>query len=345
VQKSLLISLVLIVVLFAVPWLRTPEQPEAEKPSEQEEAPKGDQTMEEPEKVPEKRDAALMLRVKLGDRVELMDMESYLRGVLRAEMPASFQQEALKAQAVAARTYALYKMENGPVLGHPEADACDDIGCCQAYRSESEAAEGWGALALQYEEKIRSAVAATDGEAVLYDGAPVLAVFHSSSAGATRGAEEVWSAGVPYLQSVASPEGAEQVPNYYSQIGFTPEEFRTLLLTVRPDALLGSDPSAWFTNIRQQETGTVDSLQVGGVTLTGVELRDLLGLRSAAFTISFADGQIVFSTTGYGHGVGMSQYGANVMAGEGKSYVDILTWYYSGTTVEVWPPENPRGTA
>ena len=328
-RRSFSLSLVLLVLLFVVPWIGAPGAA-----GEEEKGERDDSILTPAQEGEEGRDAALTLRIKRGDQVETMSMEEYLRGVLRAEMPASFQQEALKAQAVAARTYVLYKIVNGPVANHPEADACDDITCCQAFKSEEDAAEDWGAMTLQYEGKIRSAVSDTDGQAVLYEGEPVLAVFHSSSAGATRNAEEVWSASVPYLKSVTSPEGEEQVPNYYSQAGFTPDEFRQLFLTRYPEAGLDGEPSNWFTNIQQQETGTVTSLQVGGVSLSGDDLRSLLGLRSAAFTISFADGQIVFSTTGYGHGVGMSQYGANVMAEEGKGYQEILTWYYTGTTVE-----------
>ena len=339
-RRSFAISLFLLLALFLVPWLQAPKEG-GEEPGEGDTSllpPAGDDQRQEGEGL----DAETTLRIKRGDTVVTMSMDTYLQGVLRAEMPASFQQEALKAQAVAARTYVLYKMRNGPVANHPEADACDDITCCQAFRSEEEAAADWGAMTLQYEAKIRSAVADTDGQAVLYEGEPVLAVFHSSSAGATRNAEEVWSSSVPYLKSVSSPEGEEQVPNYYSQVGFTPEEFQELFLTRYPNASLGGEPSNWFTNIQQQETGTVISLQVGGVSLSGDEMRSLLGLRSAAFTISFGDGEILFSTTGYGHGVGMSQYGANVMAEEGKDYREILTWYYTGTNVE--PYQMPNGT-
>ena len=328
-RRCFIISLFLIGALFLVPWLCTPGVKQEELPPEEEQS--GEK---EPEAVqPEKLDALQLLRVKRGDKIETMTMETYLRGVLRAEMPASFHQEALKAQTVAARTYVLHKTYGGAPASHPEADVCDDIGCCQAFKEEREAAADWGAMTLQYEEKIRAAVSATDGQVVIYDEKPVLAVFHSSSSGATRNAEEVWSSSVPYLKSVASPENGELVPNYYGQAGFTPEEFKLLFLSSYPDAALGGDPLNWFSNIQQEETGTVASLQVGGVPLTGVELRKILGLRSAAFTISFEKGEIVFSTTGYGHGVGMSQYGANYMASQGETYDKILTTYYTGVKI------------
>ncbi len=340
-RRSFAISLCLVLSLFLFPWLHAAAPPEDAPPDSADSGDRGDKAPLLPpagDARPQPgADAGMVLRVKRGEGIEEMTMETYLRGVLRAEMPASFQQEALKAQAVAARTYILYKTAHGPIANHPEADACDDIHCCQAFKSEEDAAAGWGAMTLQYEEKVRSAVSETDGEAVLYQGAPALTVFHSSSAGETRDSLEVWASDVPYLKSVASPEGAGQVPNYNSQAGFTPEAFKTALLARYPDARLGGEPSNWFTNIQQEENGTVTSLQIGGVTVKGTELRSLLGLRSTAFTISFGEGQILFSTTGYGHGVGMSQYGANVMAEEGKGYREILTWYYTGTTVGPYP--------
>ena len=257
-------------------------------------------------------------------------------GVVRAEMPASFSQEALKAQAVAARTYTLYKIENGGSPNHPEADACDDINCCKAYMSAEEAAQGWGGQAASYEEKIRAAVADTDGECVLYEGRPILAVFHSSSAGMTQDAADVWSSSLPYLQSVQSPENEDTVPNYHSTASFTASELKARLQEALPGADLSGSPSNWFTNIQQQTNGTVKSLTVGGVAVSGSQLRTILDLRSACFTISFDGEMVSFSVTGYGHGVGMSQYGANVLAADGMDYQEILTWYYTDTTVAAY---------
>ena len=211
-----MVAAVLIFLLFFLPWLWGEEIQRAET----EEPDGGSTALPETEEVPATvYDSARTLRVKIGDTVQEMDLETYLRGVVRAEMPASFELEALKAQAIAARTYTYYKMENGPSANHPDADACDDITCCQAYKSEADAAVDWGMSTAVYENKIRRAVAETDGEVVLYEGAPVLAVFHSSSAGATQNVEDVWQSSLPYLQSVDSPEGADAVPNYYSKIG------------------------------------------------------------------------------------------------------------------------------
>ena len=179
-------------------------------------------------------------------------------------------------------------------------------------------------------------MAETDGEVVLYEGAPVLAVFHSSSAGATQNVEDVWQSSLPYLQSVDSPEGADAVPNYYSKVSFTLTDFKERFIAQYPTANLSGSPSNWFTNIQQTETGAVLSLEVGGVSVSGTQLRTLLGLRSTTFTIDFTDTEVIFSVTGYGHGVGMSQYGANVLAEEGATCQEILEHYYTGATVELY---------
>ncbi|MBR2895517.1 MAG: stage II sporulation protein D, partial [Oscillospiraceae bacterium] len=279
-------------------------------------------------------DSTRLLTVLIDGKVTTMDMGSYLVGVVRAEMPASFELEALKAQAVAARTYTLHKIESGGSEKHPEADTCDDINCCKAYMDELQAAQNWGEQASFYEEKIRSAVMATDGECILYEGSPVLAVFHSSSAGMTMDAQDVWSGSLPYLKSVVSPENENAVPNYRSSNTIPYSELKQRLQEALPQANLSGNPANWFTNMQQRENGTVTSLCVGGEKISGNQLRSILGLRSACFTMCFDAEGVVFSVTGYGHGVGMSQYGANVLAADGMDYREILAWYYTGTTVE-----------
>ena len=342
--KHIILSIILIFLIFFLPWLwgGAPQDPlpqpdappagdlpaEPEDPA-QPEAPESDSGEEETPSV----DRATSLNILAEGKLRQMDMETYLLGVLRAEMPASFEEEALKAQAVAARTYVLHKIAGGGSANHPQADACDDISCCQAFKSQETAAGEWGEKAGEYEEKIQRAVADTDGECVLYDGAPVLAVFHSSSVGTTQDAQAVWSTGLPYLQSVETPEGEDTVPDYRSTASFSASELREKLLDALPEAKLEGSPSNWFTNIRQQAGGTVNSLSVGGVEVGGNRLRTILELRSACFTISFDGDAVTFSVTGYGHGVGMSQYGANVLAGNGMTYREILEWYYTGAEV------------
>ena len=282
-------------------------------------------------------DSAWTLRVLREDgTVETMTMGDYLWSVVAAEMPASFEVEALKAQAVAARTYALRKMTYGSA-NHPEADVCTDHTCCQAFISPESAQANWGADAQVYTARIQNAVAGTDGMVALYDGQPIDAVFFSSAAGQTVDAVEVWGNSVPYLTGVESPEG-EEVPNYHTTVTLTAEEVKTAVLEAHPEADLSGDPSGWLGEITPNSAGGVESIVVGGVTLSGAELRTLFGLRSTSFTVTQEDGQFTFSVTGYGHGVGMSQYGANAMAKEGSTYEEILKWYYTGIDLEVWTP-------
>ena len=256
-------------------------------------------------------------------------------GVVRAEMPASFELEALKAQAVAARTYTAYKILSGGNHGDT-ADICTDSTCCQAYISQERAMENWGDAAEENETKVEEAVRGTDGQTILYGGVPILAVFHSSSAGQTRAAGEVWVNDLPYLQPVDSPEDGDSIPNYYSRVAFTPEQFREKIHASYPEADLTGDMSGWLKNAKTDSSGSVETVDVGGVTIKGTTMRTLLGLRSACFTWEVQDGEMVFFVTGFGHGVGMSQYGANRMAREGADYVEILTHYYTGVSVEAW---------
>ena len=282
-------------------------------------------------------DSQTQIRVALTDgSVLTLGLDQYLWRVVAAEMPASFELEALKAQAAAARTYTLSKLGR-TVEKHPDADVCTDITCCQAYIDPDQAAANWGDNGAAYTAKITSAVSETDGMAVLYDGQPIQAVFFSSAAGRTVDAVEVWGNSVPYLTGVDSPEG-EEVPNYHSTVTFTLEEFKSKLLAQYPDADLSGDPAGWFQNTVPNSAGGVEQVDVGGVTVSGGALRTLLGLRSTSFTVTADSQGVTFSVTGYGHGVGMSQYGANALAKQGKTYDEILKWYYTGVEVAPYTP-------
>lgn len=264
--------------------------------------------------------------------VEELTLKEYLWGVVAAEMPAAFQTEALKAQTVAARTYA-YRQKKLGVDKHPQADVCADHTCCQAYLKREQARENWGEDAGLYEEKIARAVAETDGLLCLYEGEPIDALFFSSAAGVTSDAVEVWGTEVPYLRSVSSPEG-EEVPGWQTLVTFTPEEFSARFRETWPQADFSGDAETWFSQPALDPSGAVASITIGGVEVTGLQARQALGLRSAHFTVEPSGELIRIFVTGYGHGVGMSQYGANALAGEGKSFEEILKWYYTGITVE-----------
>lgn len=286
-----------------------------------------------PETAAVHHDRDVTLTIQDGDTTEQMTLERYLTGVVRGEMPASFEMEALRAQAAAERSYVYYQLAAGRKDAHPDADFCTDHTCCSAYLSETAAREKWGGDFAPWNTRVEQAVSDTDGQVVLYNGRPILAVFHSSSAGRTAAAGDVWSGDLPYLVSVDSPEGEETVPNYYSTVTFTAAEAKEKLLAAHPELKLSGTPDRWFGAAAENGSGRVETVAVGGTDIEGTELRRIFGLRSACFTVAADSESVTFRVTGYGHGVGMSQYGANQLAREGKSWREILEWYYTGTTV------------
>ncbi len=259
--------------------------------------------------------------------VVTLPLEEYVQGVVTAEMPASFQPAALEAQAVCARTYALQQAQ-AKKHAADGADVCASPSCCQAYAPSG---GDWGDRAPEYEAKLRAAVQATAGQVLRADGALISAVFHASSAGRTAPAQAVWGAAVPYLVSVSTPETAQTVPRLESEAAFSPEEFRETVLAKYPQADLSGPPESWFGAVEKGDWGGVVQVTIGGVTLSGGEVRSLFGLRSARFDVAAGEAGIVFHVTGYGHGVGMSQYGADLMAQDGADYRAILAHYYPGT--------------
>lgn len=286
-----------------------------------------------PETAAVHHDRDVTLTIQDGDTSEQMTLERYLTGVVRGEMPASFEMEALRAQAAAERSYVYYQLAAGRKDTHPDADFCTDHTCCSAYLSETAAREKWGGDFAPWNTRVEQAVSDTDGQVVLYNGRPILAVFHSSSAGRTAAAGDVWSGDLPYLVSVDSPEGEETVPNYYSTVTFTAVEAKEKLLAACPELKLSGTPDRWFGAAAENGSGRVETVSVGGTDIEGTELRRIFGLRSACFTVAADSESVTFRVTGYGHGVGMSQYGANQLAREGKTWQEILEWYYTGATV------------
>lgn len=256
-------------------------------------------------------------------------MSDYLPGVLAAEMPASFSEEALKAQAVAARTYILYctKHENAK---HPQANICTEAGCCLAYSDETKLRGEWGDKYDANIGIIKKAVSDTDGQVLTFAEEPILASFHSSSAGKTESGSELWG-NVPYLVSVESPETGNDVPNYVTTVEVSKDNFRETVSTYKTEAVFSDDAAKWISNTELDDSGRVRSVTVGGVKLSGSEMRKLFSLRSTAFTLAYKGNMFLFTVTGYGHGLGMSQYGANVMAKNGFDYREILAHYYPQT--------------
>ena len=256
--------------------------------------------------------------------VEQMDMDAYLTGVVLAEMPAFFEPEALKAQAVAARTYARKASVTGGK--HGDGSVCTDYTCCQAYQSPEEYLEKGGTR--DDIQKVRSAVLDTSGYVLTYNGELIEAVYFSCSGGKTEDAVAVWGTDYPYLRSTDSP-GEENAAFYSETKVFTPKEFEDALGIV-----LSTEPAQWLGEVTRTAGDGVDTMEIGGVKYSGVELRAALGLRSTAFTITVQDNEIRIVTYGYGHRVGMSQYGADAMAAAGSDFRQILSHYYPGTVLE-----------
>ncbi|NLT64628.1 MAG: stage II sporulation protein D [Clostridiales bacterium] len=278
------------------------------------------------ERIPDKD---IKFSVSENGEAREVTMADYLPYALAAEMPANFSEEALKAQAVAARTYILYcTLHENPK--HPQADICTEAGCCLAYADESKLRGSWGKNFDSNIEIIRKAVTETDGQVMVYDELPILASFHSSSAGKTESGSELWG-NVPYLVSVNSPETEKDVPNFVTTVEVSIDNFRETVLSYKTDAVFSENAAEWVKDTELDESGRVRSIIIGGVKLSGSEMRKLFSLRSTAFMLEFKDNIFLFTVTGYGHGLGMSQYGANVMAKNGFNYQEILEHYYPQT--------------
>lgn len=277
--------------------------------------------------------------IKSENRVEDMGIDEYLKRVVSAEMPANFNAEALKAQAVAARTYLkshIDAAENGNTAEeHNGACICTDSKHCQAYISEEARRETWTKQGIDADEawrKISDAVEKTDKLIMTYGGEVVSAVFHSTSSGKTERAADVWGEDIPYLQSIES-EGDFYSPKYSSEVRMSVEDFKKI-------AENNIDGVNWenglFNNVVRSGAGGIVTLDVGSVNIKGTELRRMYDLNSTNVELTEADGNIRMNVKGFGHGVGMSQYGADYMAKQGKKYDEILKSYYTGVKIEKW---------
>ena len=280
-------------------------------------------------------DASTTIKVKLSDgAVVSLSMADYLWRVVAAEMPASFEPEALKAQAVTARTYTLYKRSIGVNPNHPDADVCADINCCQAYLDRTRPPPTGGTAPRPIRRRSpRPSLPRTDRPS-----STTARPSTRCSSLLRGGADPELSGGVGRQRALSGERGepgGEEVPKYRTTVEVPAEEFRTTFLAQYPQADLSGEASGGLGRRYPPSSGGVETMSVGGVTVKGTALRTLFGLRSASFTVEAEGDQVVFSVTGYGHGVGMSQYGANALAKEGRA-----TWTSSPTTIPAsrWRP-------
>ena len=271
---------------------------------------------------------------KETNQIEKIPLDEYLYGVVSAEMPASFEDEALKAQAVVARTYTIYKIKNSKNK-HGDAQICDDSTCCQAWISKEDRMAKWKEEERENNwNKIVNAVNSTQGKIITYNGEPIDAFFHSNSGGKTEIPVNVWGGtGFPYLQ-VVETSGEENYNQYNSEVTISKKDFENKIKEKYNDFKIDFKNKDCIKIKEYTEGGRVKNILIGNKTLSGVEVRTLFNLKSANFEFTINENDIKFTVKGYGHGIGMSQTGADSMAKKGSSYEDIIHHFYSGVEIK-----------
>ena len=270
---------------------------------------------------------------KKNKKIEEIPLDEYLLGVVSAEMPANFEQEALNAQALVARTYTIYSIKRNKNK-HEGADICDSSTCCQAWISKEDRLARWNEdVREEYWNKIVKAVNTTKGKVITYNGDVIDAFFHSNSGGITEIPVNVWGGtNFPYLQSVQT-SGEEGYSQYSSEVTLTQEELINKIRAKHSDFNIDISQQDSVKILEYTEAGRVKNIQIGNLKLSGVEVRSLLGLKSTNFKIEINNGKVTFIVTGYGHGVGMSQTGADSMAKQGNNYEEIIKHFYTGVEI------------
>lgn len=268
-----------------------------------------------------------------GNVVELEEREFLIR-TLAYEMSPSYHAEALKAQAVAAYTYharrrAMQRQSPDPALGGADFATADNT-FPGNYTTVGLRAK-WGDNYTAHYQKLCDAVDAVIGKTITHDGALIDACYFAISSGSTEDAATLWGHDIPYLRSVASP-GDRLAPDYQTTVSLTADEMRQKLSAI-DGVTLGNDPAAWIGSPTCSAAGTVTAITVGGKAVKGTDIRQALGLRSACFSCTYQDSAFTLTVRGYGHGVGMSQYGADYLARQGYTYQEILQYYYTGVTI------------
>lgn len=269
-----------------------------------------------------------------GDIITVPDKE-FLYGAIVTEMPPTFETEALKAQAVAAYTYysRLRKQQRDkPNESLKGADFAADTDNWHIYASKEQLQSRWGSLFDTYYNKLTGIVNEVYGQAVEYDGQLALCAYHAISGGTTEASADVWGGDLSYLTQVASP-GDLLAPNYLTTVTLTADQFKNTASKSFSGIKLEGDPAGWAAQPQRTRAGTVEDIKIGDKTVKGEDMRVAFTLRSPNFDLSYQNGNFVFTVRGYGHGVGMSQYGAEYMAEQGSGYKEILSWYYPGTSV------------
>ena len=271
-----------------------------------------------------------LLHTETGE-IENIDLDTYLYGVVSSEMPASFEIEALKAQAIVARTYTIYQIKNGGK--HENADLCDSALCCQAWISKENRLSRWeDNVKDEYWNKITSAVNETKGKIVLYDGEPINALFHSNSGGSTETSLNVWGGDFPYFQTVET-SGEENYSSYSSEVEISKDELVKIMLEKYSDFKIDFEKDDYIKIIELTDSGRIKKIKIGNKEISGVEARKLFNLKSAKFNFEIIGDILKFSVIGYGHGVGLSQCGSDILAKQGKNCEEIIKYYYKNVEI------------
>lgn len=284
------------------------------------------------EKLLDEKSDSVKIKSAASGNVATASTKEYIIGCVAAEMPATYSTEALKAQAVCAYTN-LVRLKKNPDSSLSGADISDDPGRHQGYYDIETQKEKWGDKYDEYRAKTEEAVNDVLGKTIVFNGEPIVAAYCAISPGRTESAENIWGGKIEYLVSVTSP-GDKLSPDCIKEISLSADEVREYTKN-DPEIVLGDDQSGWITDIVYTDSGSgvVKSLKVGGKSFTGNSFRALFSLRSPAFTFEQKDGAFFFKTYGYGHSVGMSQYGADYMAKQGSTYEEILAHYYPNTEI------------
>ena len=316
-KKTIWLSIVITAVMLLIPISAVGTQTKADEAF-------AEIKSSSPEKVPQTVDTFRLYDHNTKEITEI-NREDYIFGVIAAEMPALYEEEALKAQSVAAYTYACYYRE---LNKNENYDLSTDPSVSQCYITKEEARKKWGDKADEYTEKLEKVIADTAGYTVKYDGKIILAVYHAIAAGKTEESGNVWGRSYPYLKSVDSSLDKES-PNYTQTVSFSEAELKKLLNGVK----FSGKCENYFTAPVKYPSGYVKEIKVCGTAVSGTNIRNCLDLRSACFDVVYENGMFKFTTYGYGHGVGLSQNGANALAKEGKDFKEILMHYYTGCQV------------
>ena len=337
-KKILFYIIALFCIVFLIPAICTKQNRQAEKVDnteikEQENSKQPKEVNLEETKYEYSKFGTIRLYHSKTGEIEELPIDEYLYGVVSSEMPASYDIEALKAQAVVARTYTIYQIKNSKGK-HDNADICDNFACCQAWLSKDDRMAKWSEDERETNwKKIVNAVDSTQGKIITYNGEVIDAFFHSNSGGITETASNVWGGqNFPYLKSVET-SGEDGYSEYNSEVKITKQDFVNKIKEKHQEIVIDFDEIDSIKILEFTESGRVKTIKIGNIQIAGTELRSLFGLKSTNFNFEIRDNSVIFFVKGYGHGVGMSQTGANSLAKQGSTYEDIIKHFYNNVEI------------